>query len=57
MSIDMEYVRDVWRGRTSDRRRFERLQKFAYKRWEKTRDLHRSYQWLSLLAAIKRRDR
>lgn len=51
--LNMKYVRDLYRGR--DWKRFDRLERFAYKRWSATKDLRRARQWLCILDDIKAR--
>jgi hypothetical protein len=53
--IDLEYVRDHLRDR--DWRRFERIRNYAYRRWEASRDLRHSKQWLQIIASVDRRNR
>jgi hypothetical protein len=50
---NMKYIRDRYRGRGFER--FDRLEKFAYKRWMATHDMRRARQWLALLEDIKAR--
>jgi hypothetical protein len=52
-SLNIEYIRDLTRGRGWDR--FYKLEKFANKRWRDTRDMRRASQWLAILGAINRR--
>lgn len=54
-NMNMDYVRDCHRGRHSDPGRFFRLDDYAYKRWQKTRDLRHAGQWLKIMEAVKRR--
>lgn len=54
--LNVERVRDEWRGRLRDVTRFRRLASYAYRRWEKTRDLRYAHHWWLVLQAIKRRE-
>lgn len=49
------WVKDSIRGRISDTSRFDKLRKYAYTRWEKTRDLRHANQWRALMQTIDRR--
>lgn len=50
-----EWIRDLHRGRSNDLSRFCRIHKFAYTRWERSRNLVHSAKWLKVMEAVKRR--
>jgi len=50
------WIKDTLRGRISDTSRFRRLRDYAYRRWEKTRDLRHANQWRAIMEAIDRRE-
>jgi hypothetical protein len=51
---NIEYVRDVHRGRHGTDR-FDRLRRYAERRWRLSRDLRHSHRWLGVLRKINRR--
>ena len=52
---NLEYERDLRRGRMSDAGRFYKLDEYAYRRWERSRDMRQANQWLKIMEAVKRR--
>ena len=50
------YMNDLRRGRYSDPSRFWRLRKYAYAKWEKTKDMRHANQWRAIMEAIEKRD-
>jgi hypothetical protein len=50
------YINDLRRGRLSDPTRFWRLRKYAYGKWEKTKDMRHANQWRSIMEAIDQRE-
>jgi len=52
---NVEYARDLLRGRIRHPRRFWRIEAYAYQRWQKTRDMAAARRWLAVMDAAKRR--
>lgn len=55
--INIEYLRDLHRGRIREPSRFYRIEEYAKARWEKSREARHYSQWQKLLEAVKRRRR
>lgn len=55
LTINTEYVRDCRRGRAGDFGRFYRLDEYAYRRWERSRDPKHYSQWLRIMESVDRR--
>ena len=54
--VNVNYAKDQWRGRLSDRRRFIRLRRYAHRRWQTTRDMRYALRWVKFIQAIDQRE-
>ena len=54
-SVFQERVNDEKRNRLNDNKRFDRMSRYAYKRWEAASDGKNANRWLKLRIAIERR--
>lgn len=54
--INLEYARDLTRGRLSDTRRFDAIKEYAVKRWGKTKNMKYALQWHKVIEAVDRRN-
>lgn len=50
------YINDMRRGRHSDTSRYWRLKQYAYRKWEKTKDMRHANQWRAIMEAVERRE-
>jgi hypothetical protein len=55
LAVNPEYVRDCYRRRLGNYRRWQRLADYCQARWTKSRALRHSAEWYALQCAIKRR--
>jgi hypothetical protein len=53
--INLEAMRDLWRGRLYDAARWRRIERFAHRRWMAAHDMPAANKWRVVLASAKRR--
>lgn len=54
-AINLDYMHDLARKRANDQERFNKIWRFAQRRWMATRDLRRAAQWLAVAKSAERR--